>query len=68
MDIELLIDGAFAKGEGQAEQVLNPATGKLIVEVPEASQAQLNAAVAAAARAFESWSQTTPAQRAAASC
>lgn len=65
MDIELLIDGAFAKGEGQAEQVLNPATGRLIVEVPEASQAQVNAAVSAAARAFESWSLTTPSQRAA---
>src|SRR5262249_36915750 len=44
--------------------VLNPATGALIVKVPEASAAQVDAAVAAAARAFDTWSQTTPGTRA----
>ena len=34
---ELFIDGAFVAGEGEAERVLNPATGGLLVEVPEAS-------------------------------
>ena len=33
---ELLIDGAFQRGEGEAERVLNPATGALLVELPEA--------------------------------
>jgi aminobutyraldehyde dehydrogenase len=64
MDTALLIDGRLVDGEGPAEDVLNPATGGLIVKVPEATAAQVDAAVAAAARAFESWSQTTPATRA----
>jgi aminobutyraldehyde dehydrogenase len=61
--IQLLIDGQFVDGEGEAEKVLNPATGELIVEVPEASIEQVNRAVAAANRAFESWSETTPGER-----
>ena len=28
---QLLIDGAFVAGEGEAEKVLNPATGELLV-------------------------------------
>ena len=32
---ELLIDGAFVPGEGDAERVLNPATGELLVALPE---------------------------------
>ena len=28
---ELLIDGAFVAGEGEAEKVLNPATGEVLV-------------------------------------
>lgn len=60
---ELLIDGQFVKGEGEAERVLNPATGELLAAVPEASQEQTNLAVRAAARAFESWSECTPMER-----
>ncbi|HEY2070658.1 MAG TPA: gamma-aminobutyraldehyde dehydrogenase [Rhizomicrobium sp.] len=46
-----------------AERILNPRTGALIREVPDATEAQVDAAVEAAARAFESWSRTTPAER-----
>jgi aminobutyraldehyde dehydrogenase len=60
---ELLIDGQFVAGEGDAERVLNPATGELLVEVREASFEQINRAVSAASRAFESWSETTPSDR-----
>jgi aminobutyraldehyde dehydrogenase len=63
MNIELLIDGKLVKGEGPEEAVLDPATGKQIAGVPEASAAQVDAAVMAAARAFDSWSTTTPAER-----
>ena len=38
---ELFIDGAFVAGEGEPERVLNPATGALLVEVPEASTEQV---------------------------
>jgi delta 1-pyrroline-5-carboxylate dehydrogenase len=43
--------------------VLNPKTGGLILELPEASEAHINSAVAAAEAAFTSWSRTTPSQR-----
>ena len=41
----MLIDGAFVAGEGDAEKVLNPSTGELLVALPEASAEQVEAAV-----------------------
>jgi aminobutyraldehyde dehydrogenase len=64
MDIALLIGARFESGRGAPEAVLNPRTGAKIAEVPEASHAQVDAAVEAAAGAFETWSRTTPAERA----
>jgi aminobutyraldehyde dehydrogenase len=66
IDTQLLIGGAFEAGEGAGEPVINPRTGGLILDVPEASTAQVDRAVAAARRAFEGWSRTTPAERSAA--
>ena len=60
---ELFIDGQFVAGEGEAERVLNPATGEVIASVPEASYEQIHRAVLGANRAFESWSDTTPGER-----
>ncbi len=60
---ELLIDGTFVAGEGDAERVLNPATGELLVSVPESSVEQVHKAVSAAHRAFDGWSETTPMER-----
>jgi aminobutyraldehyde dehydrogenase len=60
---DLLIDNQFVKGEGVAEQVLNPSTGEVLCQVHEASSDQVQRAVSAAHRAFESWSQTTPMER-----
>ncbi len=60
---DLLIDGAFVPGEGDPERVLNPATGELLVALPEASVDQVHKAVSAAHRAFDSWSETTPMER-----
>jgi aminobutyraldehyde dehydrogenase len=51
------------KGEGEAERVLNPASGELLARVPEASLEQIDRAARAAARAFETWSDTTPMER-----
>src|SRR5688572_492798 len=59
----MLIDGQFVIGEGEAERVLNPATGELLVAVPEASVEQVHRAVSAAHRAFDAWSETTPMER-----
>ena len=62
----LLIGAAFEAGTEAREQILNPRTGGLILEVPEASTAQVDRAVAAARKAFDHWSRTTPAERSAA--
>jgi aminobutyraldehyde dehydrogenase len=65
MDTQMLIGSKFEKGTEPGEPVLNPKTGEVILDLPEASEAQINAAVAAAGKAFDTWSRTTPAQRSA---
>ncbi|WP_144377669.1 gamma-aminobutyraldehyde dehydrogenase [Mesorhizobium amorphae] len=65
MDTEMLIGAAFEKGAEAEEAVLNPRTGATILSLAEASEAQIERAVAAAEKAFASWSRTTPAQRSA---
>ncbi|HEY1776316.1 MAG TPA: gamma-aminobutyraldehyde dehydrogenase [Solirubrobacteraceae bacterium] len=63
--LENFIDGHFAAAAaGATEPVLNPATGEEIAQAPLSDGADVDAAVAAAKRAFGSWSQTTPAARA----
>jgi aminobutyraldehyde dehydrogenase len=64
MQTQLLINGQFVKGEGAAISVLNPATGAEICQVNEASMAQIEAAVSAAAAAFKTYKKTTPRDRA----
>ncbi|MCO5063991.1 MAG: gamma-aminobutyraldehyde dehydrogenase [Rhizobiaceae bacterium] len=60
---EMLIGSKFEAGTETEEPILNPKTGETIFHMPEASPAQIEAAVSAAEKAFASWSQTTPAQR-----
>jgi aminobutyraldehyde dehydrogenase len=66
MDIQLLIGNSFEPGQETPEPILNPRTGALILSVPDASTAQIDRAVTAARRAFDTWSRTTPAERSAA--
>ena len=66
IDTALLIGTAFELGEEASEPILNPRTGALILDVPEASSAQIDRAVAAARKAFLTWSRTTPSERSAA--
>lgn len=63
-DTKMLIGGDFVAGTEEAETVLAPKTGATILELPEASAGHIDAAVSAAVKAFESWSRTTPAERA----
>jgi aldehyde dehydrogenase (NAD+) len=51
------IDGAFTE-PGALFEVANPATGKLIAKVTQGTAADIDAAVAAARKAFPSWSAT----------
>ena len=63
MDTEMLIGSKFEKGTEAEEAVLNPKTGETILDLAEAGQAQIDAAVAAAEKAFVTWSRTTPGER-----
>jgi aminobutyraldehyde dehydrogenase len=63
MYTEMLIGSRFEKGTETEEPILNPKTGETVLGLPEASQAQIEAAVLAAEKAFATWSRTTPAQR-----
>jgi aminobutyraldehyde dehydrogenase len=66
MDTQLLINGEFTAGTESAETILNPRTGETILDLPEASADQIDAAVRGAAEAFGGWSRTTPSERSAA--
>jgi len=65
IDTQLLIGNALEAGCDVKEQILNPRTCEVIIEVPEASTSQVDRAVAAARKAFVGWSRTTPAERSA---
>jgi aminobutyraldehyde dehydrogenase len=63
LDTQMLIGSKFVSGTDTPEAVINPKTEETIVSLPDASPAQVDAAVAAAAKAFKTWSRTTPAER-----
>lgn len=63
LNTEMLIGSRFVAGSEAAENVLNPKTEATIVELPEASVDQVDAAVGAAEAAFATWSRTTPGER-----
>jgi len=64
-ELENFINGAFvAPADGATEPVFNPASGEEIAQAPLSGAADVDAAVTAARRAFDGWSQTTPAARA----
>src|SRR5882672_5790127 len=56
-DFRLLIDGKLVRGAGTLD-VINPATGGILMAAPRADRAQLEKAVAAAKTAFPYWSAT----------
>jgi betaine-aldehyde dehydrogenase/aminobutyraldehyde dehydrogenase len=49
---------------GETMEVLNPATGEVIAEVPRATAEDVDLAVRAAKKALPEWLETTPAERA----
>jgi succinate-semialdehyde dehydrogenase/glutarate-semialdehyde dehydrogenase len=59
-ELKLYIDGKWLNGEGRkGEDVINPATGKVLAHLPHASKADLDEALAAAAKGFQVWKNTT---------
>lgn len=63
METQMLIGPDFQAGVESPELILNPKTGATLVELPEASTGQVDAAVKAARAAFPAWSRVTPAER-----
>ena len=62
--LSLYIDGQFIPALGRKEQdVLNPATNQVIGKLPHATTEDLQHALNAAQRAFESWKKTSPLDR-----
>ncbi|ANN69217.1 NAD-dependent succinate-semialdehyde dehydrogenase [Bordetella bronchialis] len=62
--LALYIDGEFLSGEGrQSQDVTNPATLEVLGKLPHATEADLDRALQAAQRAFESWRRTSPMER-----
>src|SRR5580693_3188926 len=65
MQTQLLIGGRLVAGEAAAQPVYDAASGAQIAAVPEATVAQVHAAVMAAETAFPGWARTAPKDRAA---
>ncbi|MPS99709.1 MULTISPECIES: gamma-aminobutyraldehyde dehydrogenase [unclassified Pseudomonas] len=63
MQTNLLINGQLVAGKGETLAILNPSLGTTLIEIAEATPAQVDAAVQAADTAFDSWSQTAPKDR-----
>lgn len=63
MITDMFINGSLQRGAGGDYDVLNPATGRSLVKVPQASAGQIGEAVAGAQAAFADWSRTTPQER-----
>ncbi|MBP3224890.1 MAG: aldehyde dehydrogenase [Campylobacter sp.] len=60
----LFINGEFVEAEGaKTLDTFNPATGKKLASIAEASQKDVDKAYKAARKAFEKFRRTTPAQR-----
>ncbi|WP_199537380.1 gamma-aminobutyraldehyde dehydrogenase [Spongiactinospora gelatinilytica] len=60
------VDGVFVEAaSGRYSDVIDPCTGEVYLRAPISGPADVDAAYAAAAAAFETWGRTTPGERAA---
>jgi succinate-semialdehyde dehydrogenase/glutarate-semialdehyde dehydrogenase len=65
-DLKLFIDGAWKSGEGRdTHRVVNPVTAEGMADVPYATKADLEEALAASERAFPEWRDTEVEKRSA---
>ncbi|NNM62979.1 MAG: CoA-acylating methylmalonate-semialdehyde dehydrogenase [Steroidobacteraceae bacterium] len=63
--VKLLIDGRFVESNSaEWQDVINPATQEVLARVPFATDAEIEAAIASAKRAFKTWKNTPLATRA----
>jgi betaine-aldehyde dehydrogenase len=58
------VDGSWAEpADGRTSDVVDPSTGRVFATAPCSSAADVDAAMQAAARAFEGWRDSTPSDR-----
>jgi malonate-semialdehyde dehydrogenase (acetylating)/methylmalonate-semialdehyde dehydrogenase len=63
--VKMLLDGKFVESQtNEWHDVVNPATQQVLAQVPYATDAEINAAVASAKAAYKSWKNTPIAARA----
>jgi malonate-semialdehyde dehydrogenase (acetylating)/methylmalonate-semialdehyde dehydrogenase len=63
--VKLLLDGRFIESQAREwHDVVNPATQEVLAQVPFATDAEIDAAVASAKRAYQTWKNTPLAARA----
>jgi succinate-semialdehyde dehydrogenase/glutarate-semialdehyde dehydrogenase len=63
-DVSLFIDGAWSKGAGgRSQDVMNPATGEAVGKVAHADRADLDRALAAAEKGFQTWRRVSAFER-----
>ena len=63
-ELQLFIDGEWiSKGSRESEQVINPATGEVLGDLPHATKEDLDRALAAAERGFKVWRKVLPEKR-----
>ncbi len=62
---EMFIGGTWTPGDGgESQEIVNPATGKVIAHVPKGTERDVDSAVSAARKAFDGgWSDSTPRER-----
>ncbi|MCG5219019.1 gamma-aminobutyraldehyde dehydrogenase [Streptosporangium sp. KLBMP 9127] len=62
--LQNFVNGGFVDAQsGRFSEVIDPCTGEGYLQAPISGQADVDAAYAAAATAFESWGRTTPGER-----
>ena len=63
--LQNFIDGELVDAaDGATEEVVNPANGEVIAEMPLSGEEDVNRAVDAAKDSFDGWARTTPGERA----
>ena len=62
--LQNFVDGHAVEAEGgRTAPLIDPSTGEVFAEAPLSGEADVDAAMQAAARAFDSWRDTTPSER-----
>lgn len=63
-ELKNFINGESVSGKsGQTSDLINPTTGEVFASAPISNEADIDLAYKAAAKAFESWKETTPSER-----